>query len=188
MLRVSSWEDAQDRYVPEQLRSRGWQVDNVAQRTPNNAAFDLKISRSDGSIGPWNVNVAYTADNGRIWKLHLRAEHRPDFHILVDPDGVCFVANAKWIERCSWEMHREYVSHPKRDGSPRKDNFSKKVKLPMLYYLKAEEAWDLLLQPLTAASPDDDAEFLELCRTCVLSGWKGLMPNRRSGLRGPTSS
>ena len=56
--------------MPEQLRARGWLVDTVAQRNPNNAAFDLAITRPDGSIGPWEVNVAYTAGKDRIWELH----------------------------------------------------------------------------------------------------------------------
>jgi hypothetical protein len=71
MPRVSSWEDAQNRYVPEQLRARGWLVNNVAQQRPNNAAFDLKIARPDGSIGPWEVNVAdrpiYRGSSRRRW-------------------------------------------------------------------------------------------------------------------------
>jgi hypothetical protein len=188
MPHVSSWEDAQNRYVPGQLRARGWLVDNVAQQRPNNAAFDLKIARPDGSIGPWEVNVAHTASKDRIWKLHLRADHRPDFHILVDGEGACFVVDARWIERCSWEMHREYLSRPKRDGTPHKGSFSKKVKLPMLYYLGAEEAWEVLLEPLTAASPDDDADFLALCRACVLSEWKRLMPDTRSNPGRPIPS
>jgi hypothetical protein len=85
-------------------------------------------------------------------------------------------------------MHREYLSRPKGDGTPHKETFSKKVKLPMLYYLGAEDAWEVLLKPLTAASPDDDADFLKLCRACVLSGWKRLMSDTRSGLSRPASS
>lgn len=114
----------------------------------NSRGIDIIVSSNDG-VASATIQVKTNSDGSTAWMLNKKAENyfsenhyyvfvalselgsRPKYHIVPSVVVAEFVGIT----------HAEWLSSPKRDGSPKKDTKMRKFKDPEFNYL---ERWDII--------------------------------------------